>query len=165
MPYECILFYAADGVATITFNRPAKLNAFNGTMLAETSDAMDRAAADASTRALLITGTGRGFCSGQDLGERMLNPGDKPRDLGETLGTTYNPLIRKLRALEIPVVMAVNGIAAGAGANFALGGDIVLAARSANFIQAFCRVGLVPDCGGTRSEEHTSELPSLMRIT
>ena len=143
-----VLCEIGDGVAVITLNRPDKLNAFNEEMHLALRAALERAEADESVRALLLTGAGRGFCTGQDLGDRNVS-GDAELDLGHTLETFYNPLIRKLRALPLPVICAVNGVAAGAGANIALACDIVLAARSAKFVQAFCRLGLVPDSGGT----------------
>lgn len=149
MPEPAILLEVADGVATITLNRPDKLNAFNEAMHGELAAALDRIEADQSVRALLITGAGRAFSAGQDLGDRVMGEGDAPPDLGDTLERLYNPLIRRICRLERPVVAAVNGVAAGAGANLALNCDIVLAARSARFIQAFCKLGLVPDSGGT----------------
>jgi 2-(1,2-epoxy-1,2-dihydrophenyl)acetyl-CoA isomerase len=144
-----ILLDLAEGVATITLNRPDKLNAFNEAMHAELALALDRIEADSAIRALLLTGAGRAFSAGQDLGDRVMGEGDAPPDLGETLDRLYNPLIRRLRHIERPVIAAVGGVAAGAGANLALACDLVLAARSAKFIQAFCRLGLVPDSGGT----------------
>lgn len=144
-----ILFAVADGVATITLNRPDKLNAFNDPMRAALRVALDEAADSAAVRALIVTGAGRGFCSGQDLGDRAVGEGAPPRDLGRSLRENYNPLVRRLRGMAKPVVMAVNGVAAGAGANFALSGDIVVAARSARFVQVFARIGVIPDCGGT----------------
>ncbi len=142
-----VLVSKADGVLAVTLNRPEKLNAFVAGMHAELREAMTQAEEDASIRALLITGAGRAFCSGQDLAERDLN--DPKLDLGGGLEANYNPLIRRLRALPKPVIAAVNGVAAGAGANFALACDIVIAARSASFLQAFAKIALVPDCGGT----------------
>src|SRR6516225_11253405 len=118
-------------------------------MHAELRDALDQVKADGTLRTLLLTGAGRGFCAGQDLGDRAVAPGGAPVDLGESIEKNYGPLVRTLRALPFPVVCAVNGVAAGAGANLALACDIVIAARSASFIQAFARIGLVPDCGGT----------------
>lgn len=144
-----ILLQIADGVALITLNRPDKLNAFTETMHGELAHAFDRIELDRAIRAVVLTGAGRGFCAGQDLGDRVMGEGDDPVDLGETLDRLYNPLIRRLQKLERPVIAAVNGVAAGAGANLALACDLVLAARSAKFIQAFCRLGLVPDSGGT----------------
>jgi 2-(1,2-epoxy-1,2-dihydrophenyl)acetyl-CoA isomerase len=146
---ETIIFDVADGVATITLNRPDKLNAFTVRMHEELAEALDEAAREPAIRALLVTGAGRGFCAGQDLSERKSTPDGPPPDLGASIERWYNPLARRLRALEKPVVCAVNGVAAGAGANLALCCDIVLAARSATFIQAFARIGLVPDAGGT----------------
>ena len=149
MSEPTILLDLADGVATVTLNRPDKLNAINERMHAEFAEALDRIEADPAIRALLLTGAGRAFSAGQDLGDRVMGDGDAPPDLGDTLDRLYNPLIRRLHRLERPIICAVNGIAAGAGANLALACDIVLAARSAKFIQAFCRLGLVPDSGGT----------------
>ena len=142
-----VLVSNAEGVMTVTLNRPEKLNAFVAGMHAELREAMTQAEEDASVRAVLVTGAGRGFCAGQDLAERNLD--DPKLDLGAGLDHNYNPLVRRLRALPKPVIAAVNGVAAGAGANFALACDIVIAARSATFLQAFARIGLVPDCGGT----------------
>lgn len=138
-----------EGVLELTLNRPEKLNAFNEEMHGELRAAMERAERDGAVRAVLLTGAGRGFCAGQDLGERVAGEGDAPPDLGDTLERLYNPLVRRIRALPKPVVCAVNGVAAGAGVSIALACDIVLAARSASFVQAFARIGLVPDSGGT----------------
>ncbi len=146
---QSILVAVEDGVQRITLNRPDKLNAFNPEMHARLREALDAAERDASIRALLVTGAGRGFCTGQDLAERKFGPDAPPIDLGASLEENYNPLVRRLRALEKPVVCAVNGVAAGAGANLALACDLVLAARSASFVQAFARIGLLPDSGGT----------------
>jgi 2-(1,2-epoxy-1,2-dihydrophenyl)acetyl-CoA isomerase len=146
--YETIRLDLDDAVATLTLDRPDKLNSVNRVMHGELRAALDAAEA-AGARCLVLTGAGRGFCAGQDLSDRRSLPdGDAP-DLGLGLDTLYNPLVRRLRALPMPTVAAVNGIAAGAGANLALACDVVLAARSAGFIQAFARIGLVPDCGGT----------------
>jgi 2-(1,2-epoxy-1,2-dihydrophenyl)acetyl-CoA isomerase len=144
-----ILCDVTGDVATITLNRPHKLNAFNEAMHRELAQAFDRIEADAAIRAVLLTGAGRGFCAGQDLGDRMVGTGDSPPDLGDTLERTFNPSIRRICRLERPVVCAVNGVAAGAGANLAFNCDLVLAARSAQFIEPFCKLGLVPDAGGT----------------
>jgi 2-(1,2-epoxy-1,2-dihydrophenyl)acetyl-CoA isomerase len=144
-----VLFEIAEGAATVTLNRPDKLNAFHEAMHRELAQAFDRIEADATIRAVLLTGAGRAFCAGQDLGDRVMGDGDSPPDLGDTLDRLYNPLIRRICRLERPVVCAVNGVAAGAGANLALNCDIVLAARSAQFIEPFCKLGLVPDAGGT----------------
>jgi 2-(1,2-epoxy-1,2-dihydrophenyl)acetyl-CoA isomerase len=146
---QSILVALDEGVQRITLNRPDKLNSFNPEMHARLREALAQAERDASIRALLITGAGRGFCAGQDLAERKFGPGAPPVDLGASLDENYNPLVRRLRALAKPVVCAVNGVAAGAGANFALACDIVLAARSASFVQAFAKIGLLPDSGGT----------------
>lgn len=135
-------------VATLTLNRPDKLNSFNEALHRALRAALEEIEADPAVRAVLLTGAGKGFCAGQDLSDRNV-AADQPLDLGATIETYYNPLVRRLRALEKPVVCAVNGVAAGAGANLALACDIVLAARSARFIQAFCKIGLVPDSGGT----------------
>jgi 2-(1,2-epoxy-1,2-dihydrophenyl)acetyl-CoA isomerase len=137
-----------DGWRKLVLNRPDRLNSFNEEMHHALSRALDEAAADAACRALLLTGEGRGFCSGQDLNDRM-GTDLETIDLGQTIDRFYNPLVRKLRSLPVPIVCAVNGVAAGAGANVALACDIVLAARSAKFIQAFAKIGLIPDCGGT----------------
>jgi 2-(1,2-epoxy-1,2-dihydrophenyl)acetyl-CoA isomerase len=143
-----VLVERRAGYRVITLNRPRQLNAFNEAMHQDLKRALAEAEEDTDCRALLLTGAGRAFCAGQDLRERM-TPDGKTMVLGDALDTHYNPLVRKLRALPFPVVAAVNGVAAGAGANVALACDIVLAARSATFIQAFARLGLVPDSGGT----------------
>ena len=145
---EPVLVETDGPVLKMTLNRPDKLNSFNEAMHQALRAAVGRAEAEAGIRAVLLTGAGRGFCAGQDLGDRNV-AADQELDLGATIDSFYNPLVRRLRALEKPVVCAVNGVAAGAGANLALACDIVLAARSAKFIQAFCRIGLVPDSGGT----------------
>jgi 2-(1,2-epoxy-1,2-dihydrophenyl)acetyl-CoA isomerase len=136
------------GYRVITLNRPQRLNAFTEAMHRALMAALNDAEADPECRALLLTGAGTGFCAGQDLNDRIARGEAKP-DLGASLDAFYNPLVRKLRALPFPVVAAVNGVAAGAGANIALACDIVIAARSASFVQAFARIGLVPDSGGT----------------
>jgi 2-(1,2-epoxy-1,2-dihydrophenyl)acetyl-CoA isomerase len=144
-----ILVSRDAGVLSLTLNRPDKLNAFNPEMHALLRGALEQALDDSSVRAVLLTGAGRGFCAGQDLSERNVSPDAAPIDLSVSLGSNYNPLVRRLRALPKPIVCAVNGVAAGAGANIALACDIVLAARSASFVQSFARLGLVPDSGGT----------------
>ena len=147
MTYATIRFEVAEQVATLTLNRPDKLNSFTAEMHAELKDAIARAStASSGVRALLITGAGRGFCAGQDLSQRA---GPVAPDLGETIEKQFNPLIRSLRALEVPVIGAVNGVAAGAGASLAMACDITLAARSASFLQAFAKIGLIPDAGST----------------
>jgi 2-(1,2-epoxy-1,2-dihydrophenyl)acetyl-CoA isomerase len=138
-----------SGVLQVTLNRPDKLNALNPEMHKLLRQALERAAEEREVRALLLGGAGRGFCAGQDLSERDVSPGAAPIDLSVSLGSYYNPLVRRLRQLPTPVVCAVNGVAAGAGANIALACDVVLAARSASFVQSFARLGLVPDSGGT----------------
>ena len=149
MSFEHILFTIEQGVASLTLNRPDQLNSFNAAMHKEVREALKQVRQNAEVRCLLITGAGRGFCAGQDLGDRNVAPGTAAPDLGESIEKNYNPLIRTLRDLPMPVICAVNGVAAGAGANIALACDITLAAKSASFIQAFCKIGLVPDSGGT----------------
>ncbi|MBK5959307.1 2-(1,2-epoxy-1,2-dihydrophenyl)acetyl-CoA isomerase [Rhodoplanes elegans] len=139
-----VLVDRRDGWVRLVLNRPDRLNSFNEEMHKRLAAAFDAAGADEACRAVLLTGAGRGFCAGQDLSDRV-----GPADLGATIDAFYNPLVRRIRALNKPVVCAVNGVAAGAGANIALACDIVLAARSAKFIQAFSKIGLVPDSGGT----------------
>jgi len=148
-PLQNILLDIAAGVATLTLNRPDRLNSFTEAMHGEVRDALAHIRSDRAVRAMILTGAGRGFCAGQDLSDRAVAPGDAPRDLGASLESNYNPLILALRSLPLPVFCAVNGVAAGAGANIALACDVVVAARSASFIQAFCKLGLVPDSGGT----------------
>ena len=138
-----------EGVLTLTLNRPERMNAFNIALHDALAAALARAAASEGCRAVLLTGAGRGFCAGQDLSDRAVSPGGGRPDLGHSIEKRYNPLIRALRGLPKPIVCAVNGAAAGAGANVALACDIVLAAKSAKFLQAFARIGLVPDSGGT----------------
>lgn len=149
MTDKTILLTIAEGVATITLNRPDRLNSFTSEMHGALREALAEVREDASVRCLLLTGAGRGFCAGQDLSDRAVAPGAQGPDLGVSIETNYNPLVRSLRDLPMPVVCAVNGVAAGAGANLAFACDIVLAARSASFIQAFCKIGLIPDSGGT----------------
>jgi 2-(1,2-epoxy-1,2-dihydrophenyl)acetyl-CoA isomerase len=149
MSYQNILLGIDGGIARLTLNRPDKLNSFTAVMHEEVRDALDQVEADCSVRVLLLTGAGRGFCAGQDLGDRAVAPGAEPVDLGDSVERYYAPLVRRLRALPLPVVCAVNGVAAGAGANLALACDLVLAMRSASFIQPFCKLGLLPDTGGT----------------
>ncbi len=149
-----LLYSVEDGVARITLNRPDSLNSFNAELHAEMRQALKAVRQDENVRALLLTGNGRGFCAGQDLSDRNVAPGAEAPDLGESLEKRYNPMLRALKSLPIPTVCAVNGVAAGAGANIALACDIVLAARSASFIQAFCKIGLIPDSGGTWTLPH-----------
>lgn len=151
MDYSTILFSEKEGVARLTLNRPEQLNAFNLRMHAEVNDALDRLIANPNARVLLLTGEGKGFCAGQDLQERKRGPDDPPHDLGDSIEQRYAPLARRLMELPLPIVCAVNGVAAGAGANLALCCDIVVAKMSARFIQSFVKIGLIPDCGGTWS--------------
>ncbi len=144
-----VLVERSGAVARVVLNRPDRLNAFTVAMHAALREALEEIAADESVRAVLLTGAGRGFCAGQDLSDRAVAPGTARPDLGVSIETWYNPLVRLLRSMPKPVVCAVNGVAAGAGANLALACDIVLAARSARFVQAFAKIGLVPDTGGT----------------
>lgn len=148
MSYENIVLDMDGGIARITFNRPDKLNSFTAAMHGELADALTKVESG-QARVLVLTGNGRGFCAGQDLSEREMSAGSAPIDLGSTIEKYYAPLVRRLRALPLPVVVGVNGVAAGAGANLALAGDIVIAKQSASFIQPFCRLGLLPDTGGT----------------
>jgi 2-(1,2-epoxy-1,2-dihydrophenyl)acetyl-CoA isomerase len=149
MAYQCILFELTDGIARLTLNRPDRLNSFNVDMHAEVRDALERVRADATCRVLVLTGAGRAFCAGQDLSDRAVSPGGGATDLGESIELRYKPLALALRTMPKPVIAAVNGVAAGAGANIALACDLVIAARSASFIQSFAKLGLVPDSGGT----------------
>ena len=147
--YETIQFDVADGIARLTLNRPDRLNSFNVQMHAEVQDVLAKVREDAACRVLVITGAGRGFCAGQDLGDRAVAPGASAPDLGESIELRYKPLILGLRSLPKPVIAAVNGVAAGAGANIAFACDLVIATKSASFIQSFSKLGLVPDSGGT----------------
>jgi len=149
MSYENIIFSNEAGIARLTLNRPERLNSFNDAMHAEVRDALTKVGSDSTLRVLLLTGAGRGFCAGQDLADRAVAPDSEPVDIGASIERNYKPLVLTLRALPLPVVCAVNGVAAGAGANIALACDIVIAAKSASFIQAFARIGLLPDAGGT----------------
>jgi 2-(1,2-epoxy-1,2-dihydrophenyl)acetyl-CoA isomerase len=155
MSFETILFEVANGAARLTLNRPDRLNSFTVQMHAEVASALGEVETNDEIRALVLTGAGRGFCAGQDLSDRAVAPGaanssgEQSVDLGESLEDRYNPLVRRLTSLPKPVICAVNGVAAGAGANIAFAADIVLAARSAKFIQSFANIGLVPDSGGT----------------
>ena len=150
MNYEYILFSIHDGIARLTLNRPDRLNSFTTAMHAEVRDALAQVRAEAA-RVLVLTGAGRGFCAGQDLSDRAVAPGSKGVDLGASIEKNYGPLVLSLRELPMPVIAAVNGVAAGAGANIALACDLVIAAKSASFVQAFCRLGLVPDSAGSWS--------------
>lgn len=149
MNFTTILFSIEQGVALLSLNRPEQLNSFNTQMHGEVRDALKLISQRDDVRVLVLTGEGRGFCAGQDLSDRQVAPGAAMPDLGESIEKFYNPLVRALRDLPMPVICAVNGVAAGAGANLPLACDLVIAARSAKFIQAFCKLGLVPDSGGT----------------
>ena len=138
-----------DGVRTLVLDRPDVLNSFNARMAEELADALRHAADDDDVRAVLLTGNGRAFCAGQDLAEVLPQNGAPPPDLGDVVARQYNPIVRAIRTMEKPVVCAVNGVAAGAGANIALACDIIIAAQEATFIQSFARIGLIPDSGGT----------------
>jgi 2-(1,2-epoxy-1,2-dihydrophenyl)acetyl-CoA isomerase len=149
MPHEFITVQTIEGVMTITLNRPAVLNSFNAQMARELRAALDDSRADKAVRAVILTGAGRAFCAGQDLSEVPAAKEGEAFDLGATVRATYNPVIKSIRKLELPVVCAVNGVAAGAGANLALACDIAFASETASFIQSFAKVGLIPDSGGT----------------
>ncbi len=153
MAYEHIIFEEADGVATLTINRPERMNALHIGVIAEMIDAVDRVRDEGTARVLLMTGTGRAFCSGADLAGGGAGGGagrsSGPPDAGKVLETHFNPLLERLFALPVPFVTAVNGAAAGAGCSYALAGDIVVAGKSAYFLQAFVNIGLVPDVGST----------------
>lgn len=161
---DTILEERHDGVAKLTLNRPNKLNSLTADMLEALNAKLRKVAEDEDVRAVMLTGAGRAFCAGQDLNDRSVAPGDEPPDLGESLERRYNPLVRRMRRMPKPVVVAVNGVAAGAGANIAFAGDIVLAGRSAKFVQAFSKIGLLPDSGGTYSLPRSLGLPRAMGL-
>jgi 2-(1,2-epoxy-1,2-dihydrophenyl)acetyl-CoA isomerase len=146
--FQTIRFELAGGIARLTLNRPDRLNSFTAEMHAEVAQVLAEVEREGA-RVLVLTGAGRGFCAGQDLADPAVAPGKEGADLGAALEDRYNPLIRRLARLPLPVIASVNGVAAGAGANIALACDIVLAARSAKFIQSFANIGLIPDSGGT----------------
>ena len=147
MDYQTIIVEEKNAVGYLTFNRPKQLNSFNETMHQEVSKVIKAWAKDSQIRAVVISAEGRGFCAGQDLNDRVVDPNADAPDLGLSIEKYYNPLIKLITEMPKPVICAVNGVAAGAGANIALACDIVVAAKSASFIQAFCRLGLVPDSG------------------
>jgi 2-(1,2-epoxy-1,2-dihydrophenyl)acetyl-CoA isomerase len=150
MEHDMVLSATQGAVRTLTLNRPAALNSFTGAMHAQLLAALHAAADDAAVRAVIVTGAGRGFCAGQDLNDPEMRSTDGTApDVGAVIEKHYRPLALRIRWMPVPVIAAVNGVAAGAGANFALGCDFVIAARSAGFIQAFSKIGLIPDCGGT----------------
>jgi 2-(1,2-epoxy-1,2-dihydrophenyl)acetyl-CoA isomerase len=149
MTEQSVLLDIDQGIAKVTLNRPKSLNSFNVEMHEQMRAALKTIRNDHTVRVMLLTGNGRGFCAGQDLSDRSVKPGDEAPDLGLSIEKYYNPMLQAIRDLPMPVICAVNGVAAGAGANIALACDITLAARSANFVQAFCKIGLIPDSGGT----------------
>ncbi len=149
MAFETIIFSVTDGVARLTLNRPDRLNSFTEQMHAEVREAFAQLAQDKSARVFVLSGAGRGFCAGQDLADRSVLPGEAPVDLGASVENNYKPLVLALQNLPMPTLCAVNGVAAGAGANLALACDLVIASRSASFIQSFSKIGLIPDTGGT----------------
>ncbi len=149
MAFDTILYGVEAGAARLTLNRPERLNSFTVKMHEEIAAALDEVEADKTVRTLFITGAGRGFCAGQDLSDRAVTPGAGAPDLGESVEKRYNPLIRRLTSLPMPVIAGVNGVAAGAGASLAFAADVVIAARSAKFIMSFANIGLVPDSGSS----------------
>lgn len=149
MDYQNIIAEEKNGVGYLTFNRPKALNSFNVDMHREVAEVLNLWTKNPNVRCVVISGEGRGFCAGQDLGDRVVDPNAEAPDLGYSIETYYNPLIKTIVNMPKPVICAVNGVAAGAGANIALACDLVIAAKSANFVQAFCRLGLVPDSAGT----------------
>lgn len=149
MSFNTIIFSIESGVASLTLNRPDRLNSFTAEMHEEVQKAFSQIDSDKTVRCMLLTGAGRGFCAGQDLSDRAVAPGEEGVDLGASVDKYYNPLIRKITSIPIPVICAVNGVAAGAGANIAIACDVVLAAKSAKFIESFANIGLIPDSGGT----------------
>lgn len=149
MSFQHILYSVDSGVALLSLNRPKSLNSFNEAMHLEMREAFKLIKRDKQVRALVLTGEGRGFCAGQDLSDRNVDPDADAPDLGRSIEMFYNPMIQTIQSLPIPVVCAVNGVAAGAGANIPLACDLIIAGRSAKFIQAFCKIGLIPDSGGT----------------
>ncbi|EJB8412838.1 2-(1,2-epoxy-1,2-dihydrophenyl)acetyl-CoA isomerase PaaG [Acinetobacter baumannii] len=149
MDYQNIIAEEKNGVGYLTFNRPKALNSFNVDMHREVAEVLNQWTKNPDVRCVVISGEGRGFCAGQDLGDRVVDPNAEAPDLGYSIETYYNPLIKTIVNMPKPVICAVNGVAAGAGANIALACDLVIAAKSANFVQAFCRLGLVPDSAGT----------------
>jgi 2-(1,2-epoxy-1,2-dihydrophenyl)acetyl-CoA isomerase len=151
---DTILVERDGGVIIVTLNRPDRINSFTIEMHKALMEALNDIADDDNCRAMILTGAGRGFCAGQDLTDRAVAPGKERRDLGESMEVRYNPLVRRMRSLDKPIIVAVNGVAAGAGCSLALHGDIVLAARSAKFVQSFSKVGLMPDVGGTWTLTH-----------
>lgn len=149
MSFETIAFTVEAGIARLTLNRPDRLNSFTDRMHEEVREALTRVETDPAIRVLVLAGAGRGFCAGQDLNDRSVSAGDAAPDLGASVEKNYKPLVLRLQNLRVPTVCAVNGVAAGAGASLALACDVVVAGRSASFLQAFSKIGLIPDTGGT----------------
>jgi 2-(1,2-epoxy-1,2-dihydrophenyl)acetyl-CoA isomerase len=149
MDYQCIRFEVSDSVARLTLNRPDKLNSFTSAMHVELRDALDSIQVDRTIRVLVVSGAGRAFCAGQDLADPDMAMGDTAPDIGNVVEQNYKPLILRLQNLRVPTVAMVNGVAAGAGASLALACDLAIAGRSASFLQAFSKIGLIPDTGGT----------------
>jgi 2-(1,2-epoxy-1,2-dihydrophenyl)acetyl-CoA isomerase len=149
MTYETLLFSVDNSIARITLNRPERINAITAVMHEELRDVFSQLEKPGSARCVIMTGAGRGFCSGQDLADRKAVDPSERRDLSQSIQQNYNPLVKRMAALPIPIVAAVNGVAAGAGASLALAADIVLAGHNTKFVQAFVNIGLVPDAGGT----------------
>jgi len=149
MTFETIAYCVEAGIARLTLNRPDQLNSFTDAMHEEVRQALTLLEADSSARVLVLAGAGRGFCAGQDLNDRSVSGSDAPPDLGASVEKNYKPLVLRLQNLRMPTICAVNGVAAGAGASLALACDIVVAAKSASFLQAFSKIGLIPDTGGT----------------
>jgi 2-(1,2-epoxy-1,2-dihydrophenyl)acetyl-CoA isomerase len=149
LKYQTIQFVMEGGVARLTLNRPEKLNSFTTEMHGELREALAQIEGTGTVRVVLLTGAGRAFCAGQDLNDRTVAAGAEAPDLGESIEKNYGPLVKAIRGLRLPVVCAVNGVAAGAGANLALACDLVIAAKSASFLEPFCKLGLIPDTGGT----------------
>jgi len=159
MSFENIVYKVSNGVAVLTLNRPETLNSFTVAMHEDIQAAMLDVRTNPQVRCLVITAAGRGFCAGQDLKDLMAGGAEEPAELGDIVEKYYNPFIRSIMTLEMPVICAVNGVAAGAGASVALACDIVLAARSASFVQVFCKIGLIPDSGGTWNLPRAVGLP------
>src|SRR3984957_404938 len=149
MTYQTILFKKSGGIARLTLNRPERLNSFNTQMHEEVRASLSEVEQDKGLRVLVLSGTGRGFCAGQDLSDLAVAVDGDSVDLGAPIEKYYAPLVLQLHSLRVPVICAVNGVAAGAGANLALACDIVIAKKTASFIQSFCKLGLIPDTGGT----------------
>ena len=164
MSYNTIEFIVTDGVACLTLNRPESLNSFTTEMHAELRAVFKLIKQDPLVRCVLLTGNGKGFCAGQDLNDRSVSADQGPVDLGESVEKNYNPLIRTITGLEMPVICAINGVAAGAGVSLALACDIVLAARSSKFVMAFSKIGVIPDSGCTWHLPRAIGLPRAMAL-